>query len=289
MIKGFNFCMLVGLALLLLACNAGQEPVRSDEVAQVLRLATTTSTDNSGLLKAILPDFEQRYEARVEVVAVGTGQAIALAENGDADVILVHARSKEEAFVEAGHGVNRRDVMFNDFVIVGPASDPAGIQQLSKASEAFRAISEAEIPFASRGDDSGTHSKEKIIWEQADLTPSPELTWYHSLGQGMGATLITANEMKAYTLADRGTFLSMQEKLPNLTILVGGTTIAENQDQTLFNPYGVIPVNPDKNPDINAELAEQFAQWLTTAETQSKIGEFGQEKFGQPLFYPATQ
>ena len=281
--------MLVGLALLLLACNAGQEPVRSDEVAQVLRLATTTSTDNSGLLKAILPDFEQRYEARVEVVAVGTGQAIALAENGDADVILVHARSKEEAFVEAGHGVNRRDVMFNDFVIVGPASDPAGIQQLSKASEAFRAISEAEIPFASRGDDSGTHSKEKIIWEQADLTPSPELTWYHSLGQGMGATLITANEMKAYTLADRGTFLSMQEKLPNLTILVGGTTIAENQDQTLFNPYGVIPVNPDKNPDINAELAEQFAQWLTTAETQSKIGEFGQEKFGQPLFYPATQ
>ena len=281
--------MLVGLALLLLACNAGQEPVRSDEVAQVLRLATTTSTDNSGLLKAILPDFEQRYEARVEVVAVGTGQAIALAENGDADVILVHARSKEEAFVEAEHGVNRRDVMFNDFVIVGPASDPAGIQQLSKASEAFRAISEAEIPFASRGDDSGTHSKEKIIWEQADLTPSPELTWYHSLGQGMGATLITANEMKAYTLADRGTFLSMQEKLPNLTILVGGTTIAENQDQTLFNPYGVIPVNPDKNPDINAELAEQFAQWLTTAETQSKIGEFGQEKFGQPLFYPATQ
>lgn len=289
MIKGFNFCMLVGLALLLLACNAGQEPVRSDEVAQVLRLATTTSTDNSGLLKAILPDFEQRYEARVEVVAVGTGQAIALAENGDADVILVHARSKEEAFVEAEHGVNRRDVMFNDFVIVGPASDPAGIQQLSKASEAFRAISEAEIPFASRGDDSGTHSKEKIIWEQADLTPSPELTWYHSLGQGMGATLITANEMKAYTLADRGTFLSMQEKLPNLTILVGGTTIAENQDQTLFNPYGVIPVNPDKNPDINAELAEQFAQWLTTPETQSKIGEFGQEKFGQPLFYPATQ
>ena len=281
--------MLVGLALLLLACNAGQEPVRSDEVAQVLRLATTTSTDNSGLLKAILPDFEQRYEARVEVVAVGTGQAIALAENGDADVILVHARSKEEAFVEAEHGVNRRDVMFNDFVIVGPASDPAGIQQLSKASEAFRAISEAEIPFASRGDDSGTHSKEKIIWEQADLTPSPELTWYHSLGQGMGATLITANEMKAYTLADRGTFLSMQEKLPNLTILVGGTTIAENQDQTLFNPYGVIPVNPDKNPDINAELAEQFAQWLTTPETQSKIGEFGQEKFGQPLFYPATQ
>ena len=281
--------MLVGLALLLLACNAGQEPVRSDEVAQVLRLATTTSTDNSGLLKAILPDFEQRYEARVEVVAVGTGQAIALAENGDADVILVHARSKEEAFVEAGHGVNRRDVMFNDFVIVGPASDPAGIQQRSKASEAFRAISQAETPFASRGDDSGTHSKEKIIWEQADLTPSPELTWYNSLGQGMGATLITANEMNAYTLADRGTFLSMQEKLPNLTILVGGTTIAENQDQTLFNPYGVIPVNPDKNPDINAELAEQFAQWLTTPETQNKIGEFGQEKFGQPLFYPATQ
>lgn len=285
-----KICVLVGLALLLLACSAGEEAVPSEDGGtQLLRLATTTSTDNSGLLKAILPDFEQRYEARVEVVAVGTGQAIALAENGDADVILVHARSKEYAFVDAGHGINRRDVMYNDFVIVGPVSDPAGIKGLTEGSEAFGVISELEAPFASRGDDSGTHSKEKIIWEQAGVTPSADFAWYNSLGQGMGATLTTANEMDAYTLTDRGTFLSMQKQLPNLTVLVGGTTIAENQDDSLLNPYGVIPVNPDKDPNINGALAEQFSEWLTTSDTQTTIGEFGKEKFGQPLFYPGTQ
>jgi len=281
-----NFLFLIAFVLLLLACSEQQSTTSSDDARQVLRLATTTSTDNSGLLKAILPDFEERYQARVEVVAVGTGQAIKLGENGDADVILVHARAREEAFVEAGHGTKRTDVMFNDFVIVGPLSDPAGIEGLTSAKEALQAISEAEIAFVSRGDDSGTHTKEKLIWEQTGVTPNADLAWYRSLGQGMGATLTTGNEMEAYTLTDRGTFLSMQENVPNLTVLVGGATIADNQDDVLFNPYGVIPVNPEKNANIQTELAEQFVEWLTSDETQAMISEFGKDKFGQPLFYP---
>lgn len=287
LIKIKTFLLIIGLLFLLLACTSEEQATTSsDDATQLLRLATTTSTDNSGLLKAILPDFEERYQARVEVVAVGTGQAIKLGENGDADVIFVHARAREEVFVEAGHGTKRTDVMFNDFVIVGPSSDPAGIEGRTSAKEAFEAISEAEMVFVSRGDDSGTHTKEKLIWEEAGVTANAELAWYRSLGQGMGATLTTANEMGAYTLTDRGTFLSMQENVPNLTVLVGGATIADNQDDMLFNPYGVIPVNPEKNANIQAELAEQFVEWLTRDETQAMISEFGQEKFGQPLFYP---
>ena len=279
--------LLLLFGLLLLACR-GEQPstTSSDETTPILRLATTTSTDNSGLLNAILPDFEEKHQARVEVVAVGTGQAIKLGENGDADVILVHARGREEAFVEAGHGTKRSNVMFNDFVIVGPTSDPAEIEGLTSAKEAFEAISKAEMVFVSRGDDSGTHTKENLIWKQAGVAASADLTWYRSLGQGMGATLITANEMGAYTLTDRGTFLSMQENVPNLAVLVGGATIADNQDETLFNPYGVIPVNPDKNSQINTKLADKFVQWLTTDKTQAMIGKFGTDKFGQPLFYP---
>lgn len=286
-----NFFLLIGLFFLLLACMSEQAATTSsdsdsDNRTPLLRLATTTSTDNSGLLKAILPDFEEQYQARVEVVAVGTGQAIKLGENGDADVMLVHARAREEAFVEAGHGTKRSDVMFNDFVIVGPPSDPAGIEGLTSAKDAFEAISDAEMTFVSRGDDSGTHTKENLIWEEAGVSPNADLAWYRSLGQGMGATLTTGNEMGAYTLTDRGTFLSMQENLPNLTVLVGGATIADNQDDMLFNPYGVIPVNPEKNANIQSKLAEQFVEWLTSDETQVMISEFGREKFGQPLFYP---
>ena len=271
---------------MLLACTSEQPATTSSsDTAQLLRLATTTSTDNSGLLSAILPDFEAQYQVRVEVVAVGTGQAIKLGENGDADVILVHARAREEAFVEAGHGTKRSDVMFNDFVIVGPTPDPAKIEGLTSAKETFQALSDAEMTFVSRGDDSGTHTKEKLIWEKAGVTPNADLAWYRSLGQGMGATLTTANEMGAYTLTDRGTFLSMQENLPNLTVLVGGATIADNQDDMLFNPYGVIPVNPEKNDHIQTKLAEQFVEWLTSDDTQAVISKFGEDKFGQPLFY----
>src|SRR5690606_17529198 len=196
--------------------------------SEVLRLATTTSTADSGLLDVILPAFEEEYNARVDVVAVGTGQAIALGEAGDADVILVHARSREDAFVADGHGTARFDVMYNDFILVGPADDPAGIQGMELASDALNGIAESEATFASRGDDSGTHSKERSLWEAAGLPSDIEADWYKSLGQGMGDTLRFANESGAYTITDRGTFLSQRDNLPNLVIMVGGESIEEN-------------------------------------------------------------
>jgi tungstate transport system substrate-binding protein len=260
----------------------------SSDAQQTLRLATTTSTADTGLLDAILPDFEKQYNVKVQVIAVGTGQAIELGTRGDVDVVLVHARSREDAFVQAGDGVNRRDVMYNDFVIVGPAQDPAGIKGKTSARDAFAAIAAAGALFASRGDDSGTYTKEKSIWASAGITPTKELAWYKSLGQGMGETLIAANELGAYTLSDRGTFLATKQNLPNLTILFGGATITDNKDKALLNPYGVIPVNPAKHPGVKAELAEQFAAWITSPQTQQAIGVFGKEKFGQPLFYPSA-
>jgi tungstate transport system substrate-binding protein len=270
----------LAFALVLSACRE-----TADTTPQILRLATTTSTNDSGLLTAILPDFEERYNARVDVVAVGTGQAIALGEAGDADVILVHARAREDAFVAAGHGLIRYDVMYNDFVIVGPIDDPAGISGMATAVAALTAIAQAEAAFASRGDDSGTHTMERALWGAADITPDPASAWYYSLGQGMGDTLTFSNETSAYTLTDRGTFLFMQQNLPRLAILVGGDAIAENADPALLNPYGVIPVNPDKG-NINQALAEQFAAWLIAPETQAMIEVYGRDQFGQPLFYP---
>jgi len=275
-----RFHRLLLLIVLFAAACGSSEPV-------VLRLATTTSTEDSGLLDAILPAFEEEYNARVDVVAVGTGQAIALGEAGDADVILVDARAREDAFVAAGHGTERFDVMYNDFVILGPPDDPAGIAGMNLGSEALAAISEAGATFASRGDDSGTHTKERQLWQAAGLA-EPAGDWYKSLGQGMGDTLRYANESAAYTLTDRGTFLSTRDSLPGLVILVGGESIAENQDPSLLNPYGVIPVNPDKG-NIEERLAQQFAEWLTSLETQAQIAEYGVDTFGQPLFYPNSE
>ncbi|MCB9006166.1 MAG: substrate-binding domain-containing protein [Ardenticatenaceae bacterium] len=280
MVKFWRLLVLGTAVLFLVACGSS-EP-------EVLRLATTTSTEDSGLLEAILPDFEEQYNARVDVVAVGTGQAIALGEAGDADVILVHARSREDAFVADGHGTERSDVMYNDFIIVGPADDPAGIQGMALASDALTAIAEAEATWASRGDDSGTHSKERSLWEAAGLPSDPEGDWYKSLGQGMGDTLRFASESGAYTITDRGTFLSQRDSLPNLAIMVGGSSIDENADLSLYNPYGVIPVNPDKG-NINNELANEFVEWLTSVDTQSVIADYGIDTFGQPLFYPDSQ
>ena len=266
------------------AATTEPTPEAAAEEPQVLRLATTTSTADSGLLDAILPDFEAAYNARVDVVAVGTGQAIEIGQAGDADVILVHARAREDAFVEEGSGLARYDVMYNDFIIVGPADDPAGVQGMTSAAEALAAIAAAEAPFASRGDDSGTHTKELSLWEAAGVTPEGD--WYNSLGQGMGETLTFANESEAYTLTDRGTYLSMSSTLPNLAIMVGGDSIADNADSALLNPYGVIPVNPELSANINAELAQQFVDWLISPEVQEQIGQYGVEQFGQPLFYP---
>ncbi len=268
--------------ILLTSCGGNAEQL------QVLRLATTTSTDNSGLLAEILPDFEEIYNAQVDVIAVGTGQAIALGESGDVDVILVHARSSEDAFIQAGHGTQRADVMYNDFILVGPVDDPAGVQGVALAKDALSAIADAEAVFASRGDDSGTHSKELSLWSSAGISTDSVGDWYKSLGQGMGDTLNFANETGAYTLTDRGTYLSMQDNLSNLAVMVGGSSIDENQDSSLYNPYGVIPVNPDKG-NINFELAESFVEWLTSVGTQQVIAGFGVDLFGQPLFYPDSQ
>jgi tungstate transport system substrate-binding protein len=258
-----------------------------------LVLATTTSTDDSGLLKAILPDFEARYGATVEVIAVGTGQAIQLGENGDADVILVHAREREDAFVAEGYGVNRQDVMYNDFVIVGPASDPAGIAGMTDAVAALTKIAESQSTFVSRGDDSGTHTKEQTLWRASDVPLveasslksddktfiRPAGDWYLSIGQGMGATLTMANEQGAYTLSDRATYLARKLEGLDLEILTEG-------DSRLFNPYGVIAVNPERYPTVNAAGAAAFIDWLTSLETQQLISQFGVADFGMPLFTP---
>ncbi len=278
-----TLCLLLLVLVALASCSLRGRTAEP----QILRLATTTSTADSGLLEAILPAFEAEHNARVEVIAVGTGQAIALGENGDADVLLVHARAREEAFVAAGHGTARSDVMYNDFVLLGPPADPAGISGATSAADALARIAQAGAPFASRGDESGTHSKELQLWEEAGQ-PEPSGAWYRSLGQGMGETLTTANEMGAYTLTDRATFLAMQQSLPDLTLLYGGATVADNPDEALYNPYSVIPVNPEQHPDVNLELAEQFVAWLTSQETQEAIGAFGADPFGQALFYPAT-
>lgn len=275
--RTLRWFVLAILLVLLVACGS-REP-------EVLRLATTTSTADSGLLDAILPAFEEEYNARVDVVAVGTGQAITLGEAGDADVILVHARAREDAFVADGHGLYRQDVMYNDFVLVGPNTDPAGVQGMDSVTEALMLIAENGAAFASRGDDSGTHTKELSLWGKAGVTPTADNGWYNSLGQGMGDTLTFANEAGAYTLTDRATFLALQANLPNLAIMVGGNSIAENGDTNLLNPYGVIPVNPDKE-GINNDLAEDFVTWITSEETQTAIGEFGVEQYGQSLFYP---
>ncbi|MGH2593603.1 MAG: substrate-binding domain-containing protein [Anaerolineae bacterium] len=252
----------------------------------VLRLATTTSTQDSGLLDAILPSFESKCGCRVDVVAVGTGQALELGAQGDADVVLVHSRKAEDQFVADGNARERFDVMYNDFIIVGPANDPAGIRGMTLAQDALKSIGDAQAPFASRGDKSGTHNKELSLWSSLGFTPTQEMAWYNSVGQGMGETLIFANETSAYTLADRGTYLSTQDKLPNLIVLVGGNNLAENQDQALLNPYGVMAVNPDTHPGVNFDVAMQLVGWLTSPETQAKIGAYGVEEFGQPLFYP---
>lgn len=285
-------CLLAGCTQLSVPPSASQSKSKSEP--QILRLATTTSTADSGLLDKILPDFEQQHNADVDVVAVGTGQALTIGANGDADVVLVHARAREDKFVAEGHAPARYDVMYNDFVIVGLPSDPAGIKGSQTAAEAFAKIAEAGAPFrgslfASRGDDSGTHGKEKSIWTDAGLEPGPDDKWYNSLGQGMGNTLIFANEQQTYTLTDRGTFLSMKSQLPNLTILVGGDSITQNPDSELYNPYGVMPVDPETHPGVNYDLAVKFVEWLTSVPVQEKIAEYGRDQFDQPLFYPNSK
>jgi tungstate transport system substrate-binding protein len=245
--------------------------------SKVLILATTTSTYDSGLLEFILPDFEAEFSVKVDVIAVGTGQAITLGQDGNADVLLVHAPSREDAFMADGHGVRREDVMYNDFVILGPESDPAGIAGSTNAAESFTKLADAGAEFISRGDDSGTHTKELSVWKAARIEPAGD--WYISAGQGMGEVLTMANEQLAYTLSDRATFLARSKAGLELVILVEG-------DPALFNPYGVIAVNPNKGNHIQVDLANQFIDWIVSLPVQEKIASLGMEEFGESLFVP---
>jgi tungstate transport system substrate-binding protein len=251
-----------------------------------LRLATTTSTADTGLLDAILPVFEKANNCKVDTVAVGSGQAITIGSKGDADVLLVHSRAAEDKFVADGFAKKRDDVMYNDFILVGPKTDPAGVKGVAAAKDAFKAIADKQQPFVSRGDASGTNTKELGIWSSAGITPTKDMKWYSAIGQGMGDTLVFANENKAYTLADRGTWLALKSKLPNLDVVVGGNTLTENKDKALLNPYGVLAVNPDKFPSVNAAMASNFVAWILSPATQTLIANYGVDKFGQQLFYP---
>lgn len=240
-------------------------------------LATTTSTQDSGLLDVLVPAFEAKTGYVVKIIAVGTGQALAMGEEGNADVLLVHAPSSEVAFMQAGHGAERYLVMHNDFVIVGPSADPAGIKGLRTAVDALRKIVGTESLFISRGDDSGTNKMEISLWGTAGIDTA-SVTWIEQTGQGMGATLRVASEKTGYTLTDRATYLANRATL-NLDILIEG-------DARLLNIYHVITVNPDKSEQINAAGARAFADYMISDEAQTLIEEFGVDKYGQPLFFP---
>ena len=249
-------------------------------VARLL-LATTTSTQDSGLLGYLLPDFEEAYSVKVDVVAVGSGQAMKLGQDGNADVLLVHSRAAEDMFMAEGHGVRREDVMYNDFVVVGPPSDPAKIRGIKAAAEAFQKVATAEAKFVSRGDDSGTNTKELGIWNLAKVDVTKGGPWYISAGQGMGAVLTMAEEMGAYTLCDRATYLARKAQGLQLEIHVEG-------EKALYNPYGVIAVNPIKGAFINAGLANDFIDWIISEPVQDRISRFGADKYPQVLFYPSS-
>jgi tungstate transport system substrate-binding protein len=244
---------------------------------QYITVASTTSTENSGLFGELLPKFQDQTGIEVRVVAVGTGQAIKLAENGDADVLFVHHQPSEEKFVADGFGVERHEVMYNDFVIVGPAANPAGIKGSKDVVAALGRIAAAAAPFASRGDDSGTHKAELALWDEAGIDVADASgTWYRETGSGMGPTLNTAAGMDAYALTDRGTWLSFENR-QNLEIVVEG-------DPRLFNQYGIILVNPEKHPHVKAELGQTFIDWVLSDDGQEAIGAF--EINGQQAFFP---
>lgn len=236
-------------------------------------MSTTTSTENSGLLSVLLPPFEKMLGCKVDVIAVGTGKSLKLGETGDVDVVFVHARSMEDKFVADGFGVNRRDVMHNDFVILGSPDDPAGVRRTSSASEAFARIAAAQARFVSRGDESGTHHKEKEIWKAAGVVPKGK--WYLEAGQGMGEVIQMAAQVRGYTLADRGTYIAYRKKT-DLVILRQG-------DTGLWNPYGVIAVNQARHPHVKFGLAMEFIEYLTGKEGQRIIAGFRID--GEPLFF----
>ncbi len=239
-----------------------------------ISLATTTSTENSGLLAVLNPVFEQKYNAKVDVIAVGTGKALKIGSHGDVDVVLVHAPEAELKYVEQGDFIDRKPVMHNDFVIIGPKNDPANLKEAVSVGDSLKKIMEIQSRFVSRGDDSGTHKKEMELWQLAGSVPKG--SWYIKAGQGMGAVIKMADEMNAYTLSDRGTYIAFQDKV-ELVVLY-------EQSPPLFNPYHIMAVNPEKHPNVNYALTTQYIEFVTGSEGQSIIKEFKLKS--EQLFYP---
>ncbi len=241
---------------------------------KILRISTTTSTENSGLLDVLNPVFEKQNNVRVDVIAVGTGKALKLGKNGDVDVVFVHAPEAELDFIAKGFGINRKAVMHNDFIFIGLALDPGNIKQSNSAIEVMQKINQNKLTFISRGDDSGTHKKEKKLWQLAGIKPSGD--WYIAVGQGMGAVLQIADEKRAYTLSDRGTYIAYQDKI-DLDIIFEG-------DKLLFNPYHIMAVNPEKHPHVHYNLAQKYIAFVTGKQGQRIIANYKMK--GQQLFYP---
>jgi len=265
--------ILVGLVILFLIAGT----VALEAQPKAIILATTTSTQDSGLLDVLIPIFEKKTGYFVKTIAVGSGQAMTMGQKGEADVMLVHSPAAEKKFVAEGYGINRRTIMHNDFIIVGSAEDSAKIKGTKLASEGFKKIASARSLFLSRGDNSGTHSKEKAIWKSARINPEGE-KWYQQTGLGMGQTLNVTAEKKGYTLADRGTYLALKKNL--------GLDILVERDAILLNIYHVIEVNPAKWPKVNVPGGRAFADFMVSKETQEIIKTFGVDKFGSPLFFP---
>ena len=268
---------LIGLAILTGASCGDDDSDQSgsgNDKGQMI-LATTTSTQDSGLLDELVPRFEEQSGCSVKTVAVGSGEALELAEKGNADVLLVHSPEAEEEFMDGGHGVSRKAVMHNDFVVVGPGDDAAKIKGAGSAADAFTRIAKAQAPFASRADESGTNTKELAIWEAAGIEPKG--SWYVETGQGMGETLTIAGQKRAYTLSDRGTWLATDNL--DLELLVEG-------GDDLLNPYHVIVV---KGENVNQNCAQEFSGWITSPEIQKEIGQFGVAEYGEPLFVPDAE
>lgn len=270
--------MILGAALIAAVLAAGMAlPVWAAPAQKNLILATTTSTQDSGLLDILIPAFEKKTGYFVKTISVGSGQAMAMGQKGEADVLLVHSPAAEKKFMAEGFGTDRLLVMHNDFIVLGAAADPAAIKAAKTTPEAFKKIAAAGTLFLSRGDNSGTHAKEKGVWAAAGIKPAGQ-KWYQETGLGMGQTLNVANEKNGYTLADRGTYLALKKNL-NLAILKEG-------DPILLNIYHVIGVNPGKWPKVNAEAAKAFSAFMVSAEVQAIIKTFGVDKYGSPLFFP---
>jgi tungstate transport system substrate-binding protein len=267
-VLGRSACVALVLASLILSPAYARER---------LELATTTSVDNSGLLEVLLPPFEERFDVEVAVISVGTGKALKLAENGDVDLIIIHDPAAAERFVEQGFGINLRDFMFNYFLIAGPAEDPASVANAKNAVQAFRQIADCLASFISRGDSSGTHRRERALWSEAGTEPAGG--WYHEVGQGMGASLLMANERSAYILTDQGTFYAYRTKVHRLKGLLTG-------DKTLYNPYSVVAVNPARWPEANYVLAMAFLGWITSPDGQRLIRDYRVAE--KQLFWPLS-